>query len=630
MVNIDKITDKVSSKINKENISRLGDKLNTKLNDNIDKINKFGDKLNNKISDNIDRLSSKQSGQTSQNFDNQAMCLNVDSNETLVANDEIPHEIKPTFSLAEPPKWKMEETCCKCGKRFIKILQPRHHCRSCGNSFCSDCITLKQPLPQFGYFDQVLVCDDCFIIPNTMPVLKMPYSLTSAQYRAVNDLQKLERKGDYITLIYRLRELIEQDIHILSHSWVKKWIGKRWRNFFIMEACREPKAIKVASRKEKVGFAKLNSVIEDERPVPQRIAEYFFKGAGQNEWIYADVPLNGFTGEYDPNIVPPKLRKNIKKLPIPQIPAYYQNTDLVFCPGLFNGLLPVRAFEEVFPVMETEFQGINVYRVDSHPLRGCEDNMKDFDRLFKNGEGRDAIGEMKTDIHLKDNIIAIGYSKGMPDLMTYMANNSEQTKNIKAIFSYAGAVGGSYLADNINNVVDSLVDEGKADKYFDKILTTMCPVIDLDKLSEKFGSNYCRLDEMESSPSGAINSLTTEYRAKFVRDNKAYFESEAWNDIPIFTITGSVTEKDVPYFQESSTRTLEKYDKNNDMQLITEQAQFPCDMNIHLAYVNAHHWDLAFQPFPKKFLSSKLKHPFPKLASANAMWLLCAELGLAK
>jgi len=165
----------------------------------------------------------------------------------------------------------MEETCCKCGKRFIKILQPRHHCRSCGNSFCSDCITLKQPLPQFGYFDQVLVCDDCFIIPNTMPVLKMPYSLTSAQYRAVNDLQKLERKGDYITLIYRLRELIEQDIHILSHSWVKKWIGKRWRNFFIMEACREPKAIKVASRKEKVGFAKLNSVIEDERPVPQVI-----------------------------------------------------------------------------------------------------------------------------------------------------------------------------------------------------------------------------------------------------------------------------------------------------------------------------------------------------------------------
>lgn len=621
MVNIEEIKNKVSEKINRENISKLGDILSSKLSDNIESISKLSSK----------HTSSQNKAQSSQNVDNKIMCLNVDSSETLVANDEVHHEVKPTFSLEEAPKWKMEDTCCKCGKRFIKIIQPRHHCRSCGNSFCSNCITLKQALPQFGYFDQVLVCDDCFIIPNTMPVLKMPYSLSTEQYKAVNELQKLEKRGDYITLINRLRELIEQDIHILSHSWVKKWVGKRWRNFFIMEACREPKAIKVASRKEKVGFIKLNNEIEDTRPVPQRIAEYFFKGAGQNEWIYADVPLNGFTDEIDlNNIVAPKLRKNIKKLPIPQIPAYYQTSDLVFCPGLFNGLLPVRAFEEVFPVMETEFQGINVYRVDSHPIRGCEDNMKDFDRLFISGEGRDAVGEMKTDIHLKNNIIAIGYSKGMPDLMTYMANHPDKTKNIKAIFSYAGAVGGSYLADSINDVVDSVVDEDKADKYFDKIISTMCPVIDLDKLSEKFGSNYSRLDGNESSPSGAINSLTTEYRAKFVRDNKAYFESEAWNDIPIFSITGSVTEKDVPYFQESSTRTLEKYDKNNDMQLITEQAQFPCDMNIHLAYVNAHHWDLAFQPFPKKFLSSKLKHPFPKLASANAMWLLCAELGLAK
>ncbi len=310
----------------------------------------------------------------------------------------------------------------------------------------------------------------------------------------------------------------------------------------------------------------------------QRIAEYFFKGPGQNEWIYADVPLSGFNQEEDPNIIPPRLNPKIIKLPIPQIPAYYQNSDLVFCPGLFNGLLPVRAFEDVFPVLQTEFQGINVYRVDSHPLRGCEDNMVDFDRLFKHGEGRDAVGNAINNVHLKPNVIAIGYSKGMPDLMTYMAHNAETTKNIKAIFSYAGAIGGSYLADNINDVVDSVVDEDKADKYFDKILKTMCPVIDLDKLSERFGSNYSRLDNMESSPSQAINSLTTEYRAKFVRDNKEYFESEAWNDIPIFTITGSVTAKDVPYFQESSSHTLEKYDKNNDMQLITEQAQFPCDM----------------------------------------------------
>jgi len=619
MVNIDinKIGNKLSRKFsgNLESISKLGDKIGDKINENLENINKLSDKISNKLN--------ASSSSNNNNPDN--MCFVVDSNDTLT-NDEIVHENKPTFTLAQPPKWKMEDTCCNCGKRFYKIFQPRHHCRSCGNSFCSECITLKQPLPQFGYFDEVLVCEDCYIIPNNMPVLKMPYTLSNAQYRAVNELQRMDKRGDYINLIHYLRQLIAEDVHILSHSWVKKWVARRWRNFFIMEACREPKAIKTASRKKKENL--ISEKVDDTRPVAQRIAEYFFKGAGQNEWVYADVPLNGFTNEEDPNIIPPRLNPRIIKLPIPQIPAFYQNSDLVFCPGLFNGLLPVRAFEDVFPVLQTEFQGINVYRVDSHPLRGCEDNMKDFDRLFKYGQGRDAVGNSIANVHLKKNIIAIGYSKGMPDLMTYMAHNADSTKNIKAIFSYAGAIGGSYLADNINDVVDSLVAEEKADKYFDKILKTMCPVIDLDKLSERFGSNYSRLDDMESSPSNAINSLTTEYRAKFVRDNKEYFESEAWNDIPIFTITGSVTAKDVPYFQESSSHTLEKYDKNNDMQLITEQAQFPCDMNIHLAYINAHHWDLAFAPFPKAFLSSKLKHPFPKLASANAMWLLCAELGL--
>jgi len=163
----------------------------------------------------------------------------------------------------------MEDTCCKCGKLFIKIIQPRHHCRKCGNSFCSNCITKKQALPQYGYFDQVLICDDCFILSKHMPVLKMPYRLTSSQYKAVNELQKYEKKGDYVTLIRRLRELISEDIHILSHSWVKKWVGKRWRNFFIVEACKEKNAVKLASKRDKLGFLKLD--VHDERPHAQVI-----------------------------------------------------------------------------------------------------------------------------------------------------------------------------------------------------------------------------------------------------------------------------------------------------------------------------------------------------------------------
>jgi len=100
-----------------------------------------------------------------------------------------------------------------------------------------------------------------------MPVLRMPYRLTSEQYKAVNELQKYEKRGEYTTLIRRLRELVSEDVHILSHTWVKLWVGKRWRNFFIVEACKEVKAVKVASRREKLAFVKLK--INDERPHAQ-------------------------------------------------------------------------------------------------------------------------------------------------------------------------------------------------------------------------------------------------------------------------------------------------------------------------------------------------------------------------
>lgn len=529
-----------------------------------------------------------------------------------------------TKTILTPPVWKMDDKCANCGKEFMKILVPRHHCRNCGNSFCSNCISKKSTLPHFGYYNKVLICEDCYVRPNLMPEFNGRIILSDEQMKAINELKRIDRRADYETVIVKLRELIKQDIHIMSNVWVKNWIGRRWRNLFIVEACKIQSAIEVSSKKTMWPF--MNS--EDTRPVAQRISEYFFKGIGQNEWMYADVPLNGFGNEMNPKIRISKSRKSIKKFPPPNIPKSYEKTDLLFCPGLFNGLLPVRAFENVFPLMEEEYPGLKILRVDSHPVRGCEDNMADFERLFKNGEGRDSVGELCTNTFPKDNIVAIGYSKGMPDLLTYMVNHQEVVPRFKAIFSYAGAIGGSFLADGINDVVDSLVDEDKADSLFESLIKNMCPIVDFDKLSETLGSNYNRLDE--SSPSNAINSLTTEERAKFIHSNAEFFESDAWNSIPIFSITGSVTPKDVPYFQEKSTRELEKYDKNNDMQLITEQAQFPGDMNIHLAYINAHHWDLAFQPFPKSFLSTKLNHPFPKLASAKAMWLLCAELGLSE
>jgi len=78
---------------------------------------------------------------------------------------------------AEPPRWRpFAETshCGCCGEAFgwdsvlrsePHRLQARHHCHSCGTVVCSSCSQRRRPLPQFGIFAEVRVCDRCFLRP---------------------------------------------------------------------------------------------------------------------------------------------------------------------------------------------------------------------------------------------------------------------------------------------------------------------------------------------------------------------------------------------------------------------------------------------------------------------------------
>ena len=49
----------------------------------------------------------------------------------------------------------------------------------------------------------------------------------------------------------------------------------------------------------------------------------------------------------------------------------------------------------------------------------------------------------------------IAYSKGMPDLLVLLAKRPDLKKRIRCIFNWAGAPGGSYLADSL---YDSIKD----------------------------------------------------------------------------------------------------------------------------------------------------------------------------
>jgi myotubularin-related protein 1/2 len=52
--------------------------------------------------------------------------------------------------------------CKGCGQKFSYLMRRKHHCRACGYIFCNDCTKSRMPLPQFGYDEDVRVCDRCF------------------------------------------------------------------------------------------------------------------------------------------------------------------------------------------------------------------------------------------------------------------------------------------------------------------------------------------------------------------------------------------------------------------------------------------------------------------------------------
>jgi hypothetical protein len=61
--------------------------------------------------------------------------------------------------------WEEDErhpNCSKCHKGFTVTIR-RHHCRSCGGVFCSDCSRFKGRVPARGIPDVVRLCQDCHV-----------------------------------------------------------------------------------------------------------------------------------------------------------------------------------------------------------------------------------------------------------------------------------------------------------------------------------------------------------------------------------------------------------------------------------------------------------------------------------
>lgn len=66
-----------------------------------------------------------------------------------------------------PPVWVPDQlvvACSSCNASFT-LFRRRHHCRACGQIFCSECSKYTRTLDRWGYNEPVRVCESCYNQP---------------------------------------------------------------------------------------------------------------------------------------------------------------------------------------------------------------------------------------------------------------------------------------------------------------------------------------------------------------------------------------------------------------------------------------------------------------------------------
>ena len=403
------------------------------------------------------------------------------------------------------------------------------------------------------------------------------------------NLAKHETAGDYLAVIEGLRDALRADPSAFKDPWIKGWVGRRWRDLFLQEAVKDKAAVDFASKPSLLAPVPLPGFLKSSNP-RRAIAERFLKDAPASEW-QAEMPGAQFDS--------------------------IENTTLILCGGLLTGLLHADAHS--FPVeAERLYQerGWRTLRADVHPMRSCAANEADIKAAFR-GEGLDALMKPVVDSIPPDKVFLLGYSKGTPDILSFLLHHPEYHEQIKGVFTWGGAVGGSYTADGVYEQIKNLPTEGSFE-----YVSTLLAVITGTVLSK---AGLRRFEEYDIV--GAMNDLRTGVREDFNAANAEYLDGLG---IPFFGLTGATTPLEVPSIQFMDAVRLSSFDANNDMQLTQKQAILPIGMNAHIAMAHAHHWDIAYAPFPlaMRLAVPNLEHRWPRYAALVANWELLAELGL--
>ena len=376
-----------------------------------------------------------------------------------------------------------------------------------------------------------------------------------------------------------VRDAITADIAALATGDMKEWCRRRWQFLFLNEAVKDDVALGVATTSY------------DRRSPRQRIAERFLID-GAASW--QDAQPKPWAGR----IV---------------------NTTLLFCPGMLNGILPVRAFRDNLPEIEKRFS-MRVLRSDSNPLASSAANASDILKAMNNGTGLDAGGspipiEAATP---PGDVMLLGYSKGGPDIITALATYPELASRVRCAFFWSSPVLGTAAADDTINQLKSTSLTTNDAAAISKTLKSFAP----RRLKQSKGV-LRRTDEFDTL--ACIRDLTTAVRKTFMSEHKALLEGM---NLPMFTIGAATRLEDVPFVQRRGFKALSRHDAQNDMQVECGRARLPLKMATDLGIVRGHHWDIAYPAYVKRKWWNNMYHGFPKTAAVVSTVQLAAELGL--
>lgn len=394
-------------------------------------------------------------------------------------------------------------------------------------------------------------------------------------------------------VIERVRAALEADpAGAMGDPVIAGWMARRYRSIFIDEAVADPTALAHAQRH-------FPADLVDHRSDRQKVAERMFRHPDPVDWQVT--------------------------LPPAQVGAL-GGTTLVFAPGLITGYMPSLAFQSVFPRILERF-GVPILSSDSHPVRSSTANVADLEAAIERGIGN-APDPEGTLITADDDpqppagdLLLMGYSKGAPDISEFLVARPDLAPRVRAVVSWAGANGGSPLANDMYAKVKDLSDPEIADNLLEHVgaLTRRFVPFGAVKRLDR------RLDEYDVK--GALYSLTTEYREQFNAQNAATLDAYG---IPTLYFTGATTAREVAYFNLSGELELDQYDPLNDMQLTQREATPPVRGKAHGAMFHANHWDLSYDTWPwyETGGSLELREPFARYPAMAAIVLLLAEVGL--